>query len=403
MAITLIKTEDQYKSYLEEVEKLIVTDPTTDSPEGERLSLLSLAIQDYEKNRFFFQKPSPIEAIRFRMDEQGLKQIDLISYIGSKSKVSEILAGKRSLTIPMIRALNKYLGIPLSVLIQEPEETSFQFSVSDVEWPKLSVSEMIKRNWINGKTGEVKKSNLKKFIATFLEPIGGAPPPQPIMWKRSFHNRTEENTDRYSLLAWSARIMFLAKQLEVPRYDNRRISKDFLREVAKLSQFKQGPLLAREMLGRYGIKLIVEKHLPKTKLDGGCFMDLEGNPIIGMTLRYDRLDNFWHTLLHELVHVHKHLGNKEDVYLDDLEHDAKSDPREKEADKLAREAFVPRSIWKRSDAFVLQTQTAILDLAKQLSIHPAIIAGRIRYECGDYSRFTNLIGQGEVRKLFGVN
>lgn len=401
MTTTLIKTEEQYKSYLNEVEKLVVDDPTPDSPDGERLSLLSLAIQDYEKNRFFFQKPSSIEAIRFRMDEQGLKQTDLIPYIGSKSKVSEILAGKRSLTIPMIRALNKYLGIPLSVLIQNSEETSFKFSLSDVDWSKFPVSEMVKRNWINGKTKDI-KNNLQKIISDFLEPIGGVAP-QTVMWRRSFHNRTDEKTDRYSLLTWSARIMLLAKQLMASSYDNSRISKDFLREVAKLSQFDQGPLLAREMLLKHGIKLIVEKQLPKTKIDGGCFIDMYGNPVIGMTLRYDRLDNFWHTLLHELAHVYKHLGTTEDVYLDDLEQDPKSDPREKESDKLAREAFVPRSIWKRSDAFVLQTQSAILDLAKQLNINPAIIAGRIRYESGNFTKFNNLIGQGEVRKLFGVS
>jgi len=400
MAGTLIKTDAQYKKYLGEVEKLIGDDPLADSPEGERLSLLSLAIQDYEANRYLFRKPSPVEAIRFRMDEQGLKQNDLIPFIGSKSKVSEILAGKRKLTLPMIRALNKHLGIPLSVLVQEEDETSFKVSLTDIEWSKIPVSEMIKRKWINGKTQEV-KNNLKQFFEAFLEPIGGIAP-QTVMWKRSFHNRTEENTDKYSLLAWSARIMLLAKTLKVARYDDRTISKDFLREIAKLSKFQQGPLLAREMLEKYAIKLIIERHLPKTKLDGGCFIDLDGNPVIGMTLRYDRLDNFWHTLLHELVHVQKHLRNNEDVYLDDLEYDLKNDLKEKEADKLAREAFVPRSIWKRSEAFVLQTEKGILDLAKQLNIHPAIVAGRIRFETGNYSKFSGLVGQGEVRKLFGV-
>ena len=131
-------------------------------------------------------------------------------------------------------------------------------------------------------------------------------------------------------------------------------------------------------------------------------MDLRGNPVIGMTLRYDRLDNFWHTLLHELVHVIKHLGKGEDVYLDEIDWESKSDSQEKEADKLAREAFIPRAIWKRSDAFALQTHTTILDLAKQLSIHPAIVAGRIRYETESYTKHKNLIGQGEVKKLFGV-
>lgn len=399
MATTHIKTEAQYKRYLNEVEELISVDPLTTSPEGERLSLLSLAIQDFEKNKFFFKKPTPVEAIRFRMDEQGLKQSDLMPYIGSKSKVSEILSGKRNLTIPMIRALNKHLGIPLNVLIQEPEESSLKFSLSDVKWSKFPISEMVKRNWLRGRANDIKEE-LKKIIEVFFEPIGGTTV-QKVMWRRTFHNRTEDSENGYSLLAWSARVMFLSKRIRVPRYDKSVISKDFLREVARLSQLDQGPLLAREVLEKNGIKFIIEKHLPKTKIDGGCFMDLRGNPVIGMTLRYDRLDNFWHTLLHELVHVIKHLGKGEDVYLDEIDWESKSDSQEKEADKLAREAFIPRAIWKRSDAFALQTHTTILDLAKQLSIHPAIVAGRIRYDCKNYSKFSNLVGQGKVRNLFG--
>jgi len=113
--------KEQYKKYLEEFNNLIRQDPDINTPEGKRLSLVAMAIKEYEGNHFFFYKPSPIEAIRFRMEEQDLIQNDLIPYIGSKSKVSEILSGKRRLTIPMIRALNQYLGIPLDVLIQEPK------------------------------------------------------------------------------------------------------------------------------------------------------------------------------------------------------------------------------------------------------------------------------------------
>lgn len=400
MTETLIKTEAHYNKYLEEIEKLIDEDPPPGSDKGERLSLLALAIQDYEANRYFFEKPTSTEAIRFRMDEQGLNQNDLVPFIGSKSKVSEILSGKRKLTLPMIRALNKHLGIPLPILVQESAEPSSTFIIPEIEWSKFPVSEMIKRNWLKGTSQEI-TAKLKILIGEFLNPLEGTKP-QTVMWKRSFHNRTGNGTDTYSLLAWIARILFLAKLIKANPYDGSAISKDFLREVAKLSQFQQGPLLAREMLQKYGIKLVIEKHLQKTKLDGGCFIELNGNPVIGMTLRFDRLDNFWHTLLHELAHIHKHLREKEEVYLDDLEYDPKTDLKEKEADKLAREAFIPRSIWKRSSAFIHQTEKGILELAKQLNIHPAIVAGRIRYESGNYSKFSNFVGSGEVRKLFGV-
>jgi HTH-type transcriptional regulator/antitoxin HigA len=117
----LIHNNEQYEKYLNEINDLIAEDPDFDTPAGERLSLLAMAVKEYEDKHFFFTKPSPIEAIRFRMEEQDLIQNDLIPYIGSKSKVSEILSGKRNLTLSMIRALNKNLGIPLDVLIQKNE------------------------------------------------------------------------------------------------------------------------------------------------------------------------------------------------------------------------------------------------------------------------------------------
>ena len=400
MPDTFIKSEAQYKKYLDEVEMLVEEDPSADSPEGERLSLLSLAIHNFEVNRYFFHKPSPVEAIRFRMEEKGLKQNDLVPFMGSKSKVSEILAGKRSLTLPMIRALNMYLGIPLSVLVQEERRSNDKVSLTDIDWAKFPISEMKNRNWISKKTGE-SISKLKQIISAFLQPMDSHMP-QDVMWRRTLHNRTADENDWYSLLAWSARVMSLANEETTPKYDASAITKDFLRGIAKLSQFEQGPLLAREMLSNYGIKLIIEKHLPRTKLDGGCFMGLEGNPIIGLTLRFDRLDNFWFTLLHELAHVYKHLGSGENVYFDDVEKEPISDLREREADKLTREVFIPRTLWKRSDAFVLQTEKAILEFAKELNINPAIVAGRIRYESKNYSRFHKLLGQGKVRNLFGV-
>ncbi len=120
----LIYNEKLYKKYLAEINELMAKDPDLNTPEGERLSLLAMAVEEYEDNHFFFNKPSPIDAIRFRMEEQGLIQNDLIPYIGSKSKVSEILSGKRNLTIPMIRALHENLGIPLDVLLQNPKNES---------------------------------------------------------------------------------------------------------------------------------------------------------------------------------------------------------------------------------------------------------------------------------------
>jgi HTH-type transcriptional regulator / antitoxin HigA len=119
--IKVIKTEQDYQDALKLAEKLISHDPDPDSTEGEQLSLLGTLIQDYEARAFPIALPSPIEAIKFRMDQAGLKPTDLIPYLGSRSRVSEILSGKRQLTIDMIRTLSEGLGIPAKVLIKQPE------------------------------------------------------------------------------------------------------------------------------------------------------------------------------------------------------------------------------------------------------------------------------------------
>src|SRR5688500_14802903 len=124
----IIKTDEQYRHFRTEVEKLAVLDPDPESAQGIRLELLAKLIEDYEKIRFAFAKPDPIDAIVFRMEQQGLRQKDVAALLGGKNRASEVLARKRSLTIPMIRALYEKLDIPLDLLIREPGAT---YSVTD--------------------------------------------------------------------------------------------------------------------------------------------------------------------------------------------------------------------------------------------------------------------------------
>ena len=397
---TLIKNRDQYIKYLEEIESLMVSDPVPTSLKGERLSLLALAVKDYENQRFFFKKPSVIEAIKFVMNEKRLKQIDLVPYIGSKSKVSEILSGKKNLTVPMIRALNKYLNIPAELLIQKKELDEANISIEAFDVETFPLKEVCRAGWIEATKAEI-KSNPKKLIQRFLKPLGGLTP-QAALFKRSFHKRTLTQKITGSLFAWTVQLLIEASKKEVTGYSKGKISREFLKNVAKLSSFNKGPLLAVEYLATHGIKLIILPSLKSTGIDGGCLLDEKGIPVIGLTLRHDRLDSFWFTLLHELVHIYKHLHESTKVYVDDTEVGSSKDIVEKEADRLARESFIPRNVWKRSEAFSLQTEEAVVDFAKSLSIHPSIVAGRIRYETNRFSILTKLLGQGIVRKMFGV-
>lgn len=120
----IIKTNADYENALSKAEKLIDLDPDPGTEAGDELELLALLIRHYEDEHFPMETPDPVNAIRFRMEQQGLLQKDLIPYIGSKSKVSEILAKKRPLTLKMIRALNKALNIPAEILLRESKYMS---------------------------------------------------------------------------------------------------------------------------------------------------------------------------------------------------------------------------------------------------------------------------------------
>ncbi len=116
MDIRPIKTENDYKAALEEVEHLFNAAPN--SPEGDRLEVLTTLIESYEEKHYSIPLPDPVEAILYFIESRGLSRRDLEQFIGSRARVSEVLNRKRPLTIGMIRKIHKGLGIPAEVLIQ---------------------------------------------------------------------------------------------------------------------------------------------------------------------------------------------------------------------------------------------------------------------------------------------
>jgi HTH-type transcriptional regulator/antitoxin HigA len=114
MNIKPIKNEQNYDDALQKIEKLMSAKANT--PQMDELEILTTLVEAYEEQHYKIDAPNPIEAIKFRMEQEGLKQKDLVSIIGSKSRVSEILNKKRKLTIEMIRNLHKQLHIPIESL-----------------------------------------------------------------------------------------------------------------------------------------------------------------------------------------------------------------------------------------------------------------------------------------------
>ena len=125
MRTKILKTEQEYNEACERIYRLINSSPNAiepESSEGEEIELLSLLVEKYEHEHYPIEAPSPIEAIKFRIEQMNLKQADIAPLFGGKTRVSEVLNGKRALTLKMITLLNRYLGIPLESLVSGNKE-----------------------------------------------------------------------------------------------------------------------------------------------------------------------------------------------------------------------------------------------------------------------------------------
>lgn len=393
--IKVIKTEQDYQEALKLVEGLIGRDPDPESSEGEQLNLLSTLIQDYESKAFPATLPNPVEAIKFRMEQADLKPADLIPYLGSRSRVSEILSGKRPLTLDMVRALSEGLGIPAKVLIKQPdslEESEYQ------GWDNRLVTEMEARGYFGN--ASLKKLSKAELLREFFSVIGS--PAQIGALLRKSNYRSSPLTDKRAISAWSARVFKKAQKIKMPvKYKHGVVDLVFMQELAKLSIEKNGPILAQEYLKKHGIILVIERHFSKTYLDGATILKNKDNPVIGLTLRYDRLDNFWFTLMHELAHIAQDFNSGIAFFYDEIE-DVKTnvDEREKKADELAQEALLPNAKWEISPARLIPSSMAARSLANELGVHIAVIAGQIRHRGEKYVYLNKIVNEAKVRKYF---
>jgi len=395
--ITAINSAVEYKAALREIEKLIDRNTTADSSEGDRLNVLALLVQDYEQRRIETHAPDPIEALKFRMEQMALTPRDLVPLIGSRSKVSEVLARKRPLTLSMVRALHKGLGIPAKALLGE--QSLFDTTGEDIQWDRFPIREMVSRGWIKARSVDVSRQ-AKQVMQQFLAPLGSNWAPA-VLYKQTRYIRSARQMDPYALAAWNARICLRAieRPLSV-KFDRSVLTQDFMHELAHLSTLEDGPRHALEYLAKVGLAVIVEPHLPETYLDGAALLVDPSHPVIGLTLRHDRLDNFWFVLMHELIHVGRHLSPELVGFYDDLDVEDTASPKEREADELAGEALIPEQVWRNSPARNLRTPDAVQHLASRLRIHPAIVAGRIRHHYKSFRVLNRLVGQGQVRRLF---
>lgn len=297
----------------------------------------------------------------------------------------------------------------LGVELKQNAEFILNAKTDDI-WKKFPINEMHKRNWFDNFQGTLKQANdnAEELITDFLCAAN-----RKKGFARALHKKNPKagsTLNHYALLAWQARIVQKAFFSPLKnRFDIKNLTQQKVNEIVSLSSKEKGPLLAKQTLEKLGIHLIIEEHLEGTHLDGAAMKGADDEPIIGMTLRYNRIDNFWFVLLHELAHIIKHLysenGTDDDFIDEDIDTEDEDDPKEIEANDFARNALIPTEEWESSPVRFFADKDTIIQQAKNWNISPAIIAGRILRETGEYKSSPDLVRMlehGTVKEQFGL-
>ena len=408
--VRAIRSEEDYEDALARISELMdaLSGPDgqvedAETPDRLELEVLMDLVEHYESRSRTLGLPDPVSAIEFRMDQANLSPRDLVPFIGSRAKVSEVLSGKRAITMSMARALHQHLGISADVLLQEPGAT-FPDKEPDLEYSRFPLRAMVKANWIPD-AGNL-KDHAEELVIELMERAGGRQAAM-ALYRKNDNRRVNAKTDDYALRAWCWQVLAQANGKPLPaEFQDGTVDQEFLRRVAQLSALADGPVRARDLLAQRGIGFEYVRHLPRTHLDGAALRLPGGVPVIGMTLRYDRIDNFWFTLLHELGHVGRHLGRCSDEtgFVDDLSlrgvEAGAGDVAELEADDWAQDALIPPGIWE--DGYILDSPVpmAVMQMAWDSGVHPAVVAGRVRHHLGNYRLLSQFVGTGEVRRQF---
>lgn len=179
------------------------------------------------------------------------------------------------------------------------------------------------------------------------------------------------------------------------------IDTNYLKEIAKLSIDVSSIASLPDILVKSGIILVYERTLPRMKLDGVVFRLDSGHPVIGISFRFPRLDNFWFTLMHELAHISLHMKCLGDPIFDDLETDSE-EVAEKQANRLAKDSFVERHLWRNCEPKYDKSDRAVIKFSKKIGIHPAIVAGMLQKELNEFCMFRKIVDDVDVRReVFG--
>lgn len=323
-------------------------------------------------------------AERLGMKEQQVQRYEQERYkTASLSRISEVA-----------RALGLTLQAELAIGARSTREA--QSFATNFDPKKLPLKVMRDRKWFDLFDDLPRGEDLEKAMAFVLPALNG--PHVHAMHRQVV--RTGSKVDDYALLAWKACILHKARKIAKPLNQYPTLDAGFIHDLVSLSRDERnGPVLAVQRLRDRGIPVVFERHLQGTHLDGAAMLLDSNTPVIGMTLRHNRFDNFWFVLLHEIGHIVLH---RDQGLLDGFFDDEAATPKERveqEADDYSQNAMLSMEIWMNSFVRYSRSREDIREFARKHRISPAIVAGRIRRERKDYTIFSDLVGQGKLSPM----
>jgi HTH-type transcriptional regulator / antitoxin HigA len=329
---------------------------------------------------------SPGEFLREEIDTRNWSQVDLAQIIGkSPAFVNEILSGKRGVTLETAQLLSDALGTSPELWMNL--ESAYRLSLSRAKdsrvvrraklYSKAPVNEMTKRNWIkpSDDVDEAEQAVLKFFEIASLDD-------EPSLLAAARKSTTYDETTP-SQMAWFYRAKQIAQTISVEGKYSKELLSDSLPEIRALASAPEEIRRLPQLLSSIGIRLVIIEHLPKTKLDGAAFWLSDCEPVIALSMRYDRIDAFWHSFTHELAHIYSGDGQMIDSCLVGSDSQKSSDKPEVEqrADKMACAFLIPP---QELDSFVIRvkplySKVRINQFANRINIHPGIVVGQLQH------------------------
>ena len=331
----------------------------------------------------------PGDFIKEELEARNWSQVELAEIINREPAViSELITAKRAISPELAKELaaafdtspELWLNLETSYQLWKAADTDKAISERARIYQYAPVKEMIKRNWIEPSEDV---AILAKRVANFFgrdnldTPIGGL----------SFAMRKKTDEITPSHWAWLFRARQLAKSIHANDFSDRAFT-EALAELKTLLLNVQDVRRVPKILADHGIRFLVIEHLARTRVDGITFWLNPKSPVIALSMRYDRIDGFWFTLAHELAHIANRDGlDKPIVFDNELVNDEQAEfvtersEIEKKADSFAEEFLISQ---KELENFILRTKplygrTKIINFAKRLQIHPALVVGQLHH------------------------